>query len=83
MVISSNAYLIAHEERRYPVQHLMQEGTDLMTRDSIEPQDRFQKPPSDRMAAGHLGNFGNRYDSNRRLQYADDYQVGHLIDVYA
>jgi hypothetical protein len=83
MVISSNANLIPYEDRRYPVQHIMQEGTVLMTRDSIERRYRFQKPPSDRMAAGHLGNFDNRYDSNRCLQYADDYQVGHLLDVYA
>ena len=83
MDISSNANLIPYEDRRYPVQHLMQEGTDLMTRDSIERHYGFQKPPSDRMAVDHLGNFGNRYDSNRCLQYADDYQLGHLIDVYA
>ena len=83
MVISSNANLIPYEDCRYPVQHLMQEGADLMTPDSIERHYRFQKPPSDRIAAGHVGNFGNRYDSNRCLQYADDYQVGHLIDVYA
>jgi hypothetical protein len=83
MVISSNANLIPYENRRYPVQHLMQEGTVLMTRDTIERHYRFQKPSSNRMAASHLGNFSNRYDSNRCLQYADDDQVGHLIDVYA
>jgi hypothetical protein len=83
MVISSSANLIPFDDRHYPVQPLMQEDTVLMTRDSIERHYRFQKPPSDRMTAGHLGNFGNRYDSNRCLQYADDYQVGHQIDVYA
>ena len=84
MVISSNANLIPYEQRHYPAQPIVADKAVAMTRDSIDHYYRYHKPPSDKMTvARQICDCGNRYDSSQCLHYADDYQIGHLVDIYA
>jgi hypothetical protein len=52
-----------------------------MTQDSIEHHYHFKRPPLDKMTTANP--IGNQYNSNQCLHFADDYQVGRLIDLYA
>lgn len=84
MDVSANTNLIPYSQRQYPVQAYIPEKTAVMTRsvwDSIEHHNRPKQPHE--ADAIHLHYCGNRYDSTQCLHYADDYQVGRRIDLYA
>ena len=60
------------------------EDTPVISEDIIEHNCRLQQPRATKItAAGSEGIYGNRYNSNRCWQYADNYQVGERIDIYA
>ena len=81
MVISSNTNLIPCDQRHYPVQPYVPKDTIMMIQDSVAHHYRFKRSPADKMTAAIP--IGNQYDSHQCLHFADDYQVGRLVDLYA
>ncbi len=84
MDVSATTHLIPYSERHYPVQPYALEKTAVMRRsgrDSIGRHDRFQQPHG--AYDNRLRFSGNRYDSTQCLHYADDFQVGRRVDLYA
>lgn len=84
MGIATAANLIPYDRNNHSVLPLRPDDSVAILRDSVERQYRFQRPPTHKItAADAVSHSGIRYDSNQCWQYADDYQVGGRIDVYA
>ncbi len=80
MVITSDANIIVSDQRHYPVRPAPPGNTVLMREDAVRRHYSCEQAPLDKMTPGD--HSGNRYTSNQFLQYADDYQLGRLIDLY-
>ena len=84
MVISTCANLIPYDRGQYPMLPLRPEDSPVTSEDMVERHYRFQRPPTAKItAAAPESIYCNRYDSNQCWIYADDYQVGGRIDIYA
>ena len=84
MVISTHTNLIPYDQGQHPMLPQQRQETIVIAEDTVEHHCRFQRPPATQInAAESEGSYGNRYNSNRCWQYADDYQVGGSIDIYA
>ena len=84
MVISTRANLIPYDQGQYPMLPLRPEDLLVISEDPVERRCHFQRPPTAKItAADPAGIYCDRYDSNQCWQYADDYQVGGRIDIYA
>ena len=84
MVISSQTNLIPYDRGQYPMLPQRLEDSLVISEDRVERHHRFQGPPTAKITATDSeGIYGNRYDSNQCWQYANDYQVGKRIDIYA
>lgn len=84
MVSSTRANLIPYDRGQYAMLPLRPEDSLVLLDDPDERHFRFRRPPTAKItAADPLGIYCNRYDSNQCRQYADDYQVGGRIDIYA
>ncbi|MGD8992411.1 MAG: hypothetical protein PVI00_13225 [Desulfobacterales bacterium] len=63
---------------------LRPEDSAVINEDMVERHYRFQRSPTTKLTpVDSEGMYCNRYDSNQRWVYADDYQVGGRIDIYA
>ena len=84
MVSSTPANLIPYDRWQYAM--LPREPVDSLVpaKGKLDRQYRFQRPPTAKItAADPLGSGCNRYDRNQCWQYADDYQIGARVDLYA
>ena len=81
MVITSDANIIVSDQRHYPVRPVMPGNTVVVREDAVRHHYSYEQAPLAKRTSGD--NSGNRYTSNQFLQYADDYQIGRLIDLYA
>ena len=76
--------LIPYDRGQYPMLPRKPEDSPVPSKGTVERQYRFQRPPAAEItAADPLGIGCNRYGSNQCWQYADDYQIGGRIDIYA
>ena len=81
MVITSDANLIVYDQRHHPVQPFLPENATMPQKHTLRHYYRNEQTPLDKMTiASHNA---NRYNGNQFLHYADDYQIGRLIDLYA
>lgn len=81
MVITSDANLIAYDQRHHPLQPFLPENAGLMAENLVQHHYCHEQMPLDKMTAADHN--ANRYDSHQFLYYAGDYQIGRLIDLYA
>ncbi|MGD8342813.1 MAG: hypothetical protein PVI38_03715 [Desulfobacterales bacterium] len=83
MVISTHA-MIAYDQQQLPMLPGRSENPLVFSEATVERHHRFQRPPRAQITAADPGDIDcNRYDSNQCWQYADDYQIGGRLDVYA
>lgn len=81
MVITSDANLIDYDQRHHPVQPYLPESTMMPQEDAVRHYYRYEQTPLDKMTT--TSHTANRYNSSQFLHYADDYQIGRVIDLYA
>ncbi|MDX1707343.1 MAG: hypothetical protein R3274_02010 [Desulfobacterales bacterium] len=81
MVITSAANIIVSDQRHYPVRPVTPANTAVSGENPVRRYDRYERAPLAKTTPGNHSD--NRYTSNQFLQYADDYHIGRLIDLYA
>jgi hypothetical protein len=81
MVITSDANLIVYHQGHHQVQPFLPNNTVMPPQGSVRHFHPYEQTPSDKMTTASQN--ANRYNSSQFLHYADDYQIGCLIDLYA
>ena len=84
MVISTRANLIPYDQGPYPMLPLRPDDALVISEHRVERRYHFQRPPTAKISAAEpAGIYCNQYNSDQCWQYADDYQIGGRIDIYA
>jgi hypothetical protein len=83
MVISTRA-IIPYDQGQYLILPVRTEDTQVVSEGRVERHYGFLRQQMAKKTTAAPGDTDcNRYDSNQSWQFADDYQVGGRIDVYA
>ena len=84
MVISTRANLIPYDRGQYPMLPMRPEDSLEISAGTVERRLKVIRPTTAKTAAADPASiYCNRYDSNQCWQYADDFQLGERIDIYA
>jgi hypothetical protein len=81
MVITSDANIIVYHQGHHPAQPFLPESTVMPPENSIRHYDDYEQTPLDKTTTA--SHNANRYNNSQFLHYAEDYQIGRLIDLYA
>jgi hypothetical protein len=83
MVVSTHA-IIPYDQGQYSILPVRTAHSLVVSEDRVERHYRFFRPPTAKKTAADPGDTDcHRYNRNQHWQFANDYQVGGRIDVYA